>query len=751
MEVVLVLAIIWVIWYLALRGQSTKSRKKPVRKAEPSVTIRVSTSRSSWSDSSPPDIRRDLSPDEVWVPPGQSTTIHGLTIPGGCVYMGSGLGARARWDIEAALIDPDLAVDLNEPDHAGQHMDCWPTYRSMHPASRAAFLLWLSGGKRDPGACIGYVFLYFYGLERRLLADSRSLAQARGETRALVAEVQRLLAIYGSNNSFRGYAGRLLATLLAQSTEDRLYRGEPPIEEKSYELPLGFKVGLAQMAVDGVPLSADWALAWVQSDPAVNLRTPAHRCPEEFGRLFRKRYADKFGEGYRFKPNKTMLSASYRPASPSLEQVVFSLGDLPDVTVLKRPMDSLSQIAEDCVNDLDAYSRFLGRNPDQNTSLAALALLPSSLLNPSSEPWLSKLSNWLKDRVQDKEGCAVEAANLLALVPGLAAGDFGRREAIALAQLLEKFGVGIEPDMRFGSLLTKTEQVVLFPLSEKASQAPSPQYGAATLILHLAALVSGADGSISCEEEQHLEAQLETWLHLDENERTRLRAHTRWLLLSPPGFAGVKKRLEQLDTSRKQGVGRFMVGIAQADGVIDPNEIKVLSKIYDLLGLDTRELYNHAHAAATEPVTVQPPGAELSGFSIPAARKEEKRLGASVHLDMDQVQAKLVETATVSAMLREIFAQDEEPCSTLDGSVANEGIETIAGLDPEHSALMRTLAVKLSWSRMELEALAAKMNLMIDGALETLNEAAFDTFDEPFFEGEDPIEINPEIAKEVCA
>lgn len=58
---------------------------------------------------------------------------------------------------------------------------------------------------------------------------------------------------------------------------------------------------------------------------------------------------------------------------------------------------------------------------------------------------------------------------------------------------------------------------------------------------------------------------------------------------------------------------------------------------------------------------------------------------------------------------------------------------------------MQVLASKLVWAREELEQLAADHNVMLDGTLDSINDASFDHFGGPFFEGDDPIEIDPEI------
>jgi tellurite resistance protein len=334
-------------------------------------------------------------------------------------------------------------------------------------------------------------------------------------------------------------------------------------------------------------------------------------------------------------------------------------------------------------------------------------------------------------------------------IPSIKPEGFGKKEATALANLLAKMKVGIEPDPRFGNFIPKAGQdVVLFKISDNAPNSPSTEYSAATVILHLASAVASADGSIDSAEERHLEEHVETWLHLSPDEKTRLRAHTQWLLSAFPGMNGVKKRIEVLKQGQKESLGRFLVGVAQADGYIDPTEMKTLTKIYEMLGLDTQSLYSHAHAAAVEPVTVQTADfVKPQGYAIPTPPAKPSE---GIALDMSTIEAKLAETVAVSAILNNIFAEDE-PAST-QAAVTEPTVTdiAIAGLDPESFTFMQVLASKLIWAREELEKLAADHSLMLDGTLDSINDASFDHFGGPFFEGEDPIEINAEYSKEIA-
>lgn len=682
--------------------------------------------------------------DAFWVPCGRTIQHDGYSISGGLIYFGSGLKSVQRWSEEPALIDPALPVFRENPDRDGRNMSYWPSYSHIPPASRAAFLEWLSTGRNNPEVSIGYVFMYFYGLERRALADAKNSAAARSDLPAIVTEVKRLLSIYGENGSFHGYASMFLDSLQVTQTVGPLYRTPPRLDFCPNEIPLALKVALGQMAVDGIPLSAEWALAWAEYDPSMPRRMPVHRCRDEFRELFRLRYGEKFAEGLKLKQNKARIQAMYRPASSSFGGYVeIPVPDLPDLTEITGPSSKIRDVVTACTDELEGYSRYLGRNPEGRNSLEAASYIPQPLLKKHAGQEFRSLCDWLDIQVCTDIPISLSFSLLLQHVPAIGRDAFGKKEATAIASLLGKMSVGIEPDPRFGNFIPKPDQnVVLFRVGSNAPNSASVEYSVATVVLHLAAAVACADGSVEPTEERHLEEHLEAWLHLSSDEKTRLRAHTQWLISSFPGMSGVRKRLEMLEQDQRESLGRFLVGVAQADGYIDPTEMKTLTKIYQMLGLDTQSLYSHAHAAAVEPVTVRTADfARPQGYAIPSPPPKPAE---GISLDMSSVEAKRAETVAVSAILNNIFTEDE-PAPPVQTSEPVTSVLSISGLDPESFAFMRVLASRLTWAREELEKLAADYDLMLDGTLDSINDASFDNFGGPFFEGDDPIEIDPEI------
>jgi hypothetical protein len=148
--------------------------------------------------------------DARWIPPGGLVTVKGFDIPGGMVYVGSFLSGApgVGWGANTpapCLIDPSLKVASGRVS-TNAEMGYWPSYADITPEHRLAYLNWLSTGKRDTSFPVGYAFLYFYGLERRLLVDDLR----PNEEALLVEEVERLRSLYASSHSFGHYSKALL-------------------------------------------------------------------------------------------------------------------------------------------------------------------------------------------------------------------------------------------------------------------------------------------------------------------------------------------------------------------------------------------------------------------------------------------------------------------------------------------------------------------------------------------------------------
>ena len=684
-----------------------------------------------------------------WLPNGGgSVRIGDRAFSGGMIYVGS---PQSHEQPDASLIDPELPVNWSVPDREGSTLSYWPSYQGIGPEARAAYLEWLSTGRTDPTANVGYVFLFFYGLERRALIELREAPDAH-EVATIRREVQRLLSIYSVSNSFRGYAERFLDALSFLDPAPHAYALPPPETGTYGELPGSLRIAIGQLLVESKPLPADWAFAWTILHPDTPMRTASRRCKEEIRDLFFARYKAEFGEGLRVAPNKTPLRLEYVGASLSLPRPLrLELRHLPDITALSAPLNTLRTLLEECTLALEPYSRLLGRQPAAKGSLSAIATLPPELASSASSPQVREFQEWLLVAAKGADFFAVSCDELVRWWSDVAANGVSVKETIAIAQCLERLGYGIEPDPRFGGPAPKAgETIILFKTESLESRVASPEYHASTILLHLGTAVAKADGAVSTAESATLVDHIESAMHLHHDERLRLRAHLQWLQANRTGLTRLAKRLEALSTKQKDGLVGFCLAVAGADGKVDAAEVRALRKIYATLGLEEAALYSHVHAVmsgshrAEELATVERPARAPIGFVVPPSEAERREIDHGVTLDMNAVRAKMQETADVAALLSTIFVE-ETPAA--ERPAPPNATETIGPLDVSHSRLLRILLTHESLSRADFEGHTAALGLLPDGALDTINDAALDIVNAPICEGDDPIRIDLTLAQ----
>ncbi|WP_433509091.1 TerB N-terminal domain-containing protein [Nonomuraea sp. CA-143628] len=710
------------------------------------------------------------SPEGPWLPAGSAIHLAGLNIIGGLLYVGSELPSASGMSVEPSLIDPELPVDMTQPDWDGQGLDRWPSYAALPPPSRAAYLSWLADGRCYSRTPLGYVFLYFYGLERRVLHDlhlDRSTAQE--ELPVIHEEVRRLLGVYSRHDAFQRHAGPFAELLAALC--------EPEVTGAAFAM----RARLGELAARGEPVPADWALAWLRGHPAYRPGAPATRCPAEFGALFQRRYAARHGEGFVVRPASKELAFEYRPASSGFAGAPPVLPGVPDVLTLAAPTRQLFALAEECCSELEAYSRFLGRLPGAKQSVRAQALLPAELLDLGAGG-AGRAVRWALGRLAGQETALVPAEEFVAL---LSTPEPARKDVIALVQILGRAGVGIEPDPRLGGPVPGAGVMALFAAPDGPTAAASEVYRAATVLLHLGAVASAAvEDALNPPDHawdqarraayRRLSEHLERALRLTPGELARLRAHLEWLLAAELPLAALAARVQEIDRSERGHVAEFLRDVTAVNGHLTPFEDELLTRIHSLLGLD-RDPEPAGRAGGSPYVAVRHAPIQLAYFpnapaqQVPPPRGDMPYLSgpdmpypSGFHMPVRQVVpgapvfgvpvlsaptvsngravARLVETARVGTLLDSLLAGDEP----VPVAAPPPPVPPVAGLDSRHSGLVRALGAvdQPQLTRGQFEMLADAWKLLPEGAMDRVNEAAYESAGDPLLDGDDPILID---------
>lgn len=689
-----------------------------------------------------------------WVPKGQLVTIAGRMIDG-MVYVGKPprFGSAYYGENCRAYIDPSLSVARVGSDKNGDNMSYWPGYSSIPAVCRATYLDWLAGGRQDGTIDPGYMFLFFYGLERRYLVEQPS----EDEKQEIVAEVEHLKTLFSHNHSAQRYLGEFLSIARAAamggfSTDDPTLK-QAILENRNWDLPILLKLALGGMISEGEALDPEWVLLWLLCHPERRLRTPAERCGEEFRALFKLKFGARHPDGLKVRAPRKMLTLTYRAASSeftcsvNLSAKSGREAQIPDVTDLRSPVQKAQKIADEAMDELDKFSRYLGRNPGGRGTIEAQALLPSELwsLFPSDE--LEELKDWAREQVA--AGGLVPALDVIARLEGETPEKLGKRNLTGAADALARIGFGMAPDPKFSLRGPKIDEpVVIFELGEPVEQLEdvSPAYRTELFELALATFVAHADSKIVAAERTALREKIEAVSGLTELERKRLYANLEWYLDVPPDMSWLRSKLKNADAEHHLALRAAVVAIAHADRVIQSEEVACIEKIYKALGIDAGLVYADLHArdVPAGPVRVKAAEAEAPGEQIP---DEPKAKAAS--LDAARIAAIRDDTERVSSVLGEIFSTDDDVSD--EATAAHAHPSSMAGLDPKHTMLVEQIIQREHWTDHEFDEIVGKQGLMPSGALEVVNEWAFDKFDEALLDEYDGYDVSPDIAETLKA
>jgi uncharacterized tellurite resistance protein B-like protein len=665
-----------------------------------------------------------------WIPKGESLRVGPFTLTDPMVYT---CEANPEHD-EASCINLELplAQSIRVPT---ARLGYYPTYAALSPEQRSYYLSWLSSGRSAPLGEIGYAFLFFYGLERRLLVEGQDLS-------LVVKAVVRLLHAYTFSGSFDRYLGGFLAFCLARTGIEKL-------KDKWFDAVFGasrlkrdedfLAVALAWFYQRDVPLPCEWALRIAKLDARCPRSVVIDRLPDQFNALFDKRYCEEFGEGLRLRASESDRALTYRPASPSLLSH-FTYDSYPCVRLanvlgIQSQFSPLVSLWSSCVDELRPLSRIAAKGVELTTRAAYDALpdeLKETVEHPDRPAWEA-----LAARNAGEDGFAVVQVSALASLQGI--GERAKltlKQSETLAETAHAVGFIIERDVRVTNRPYHWDEVVslLRPL-EKPCLPTDSRYAAASLMLELGLFVAAADGEIEQEEVDQIAHFLEAQFLLDPPDARRLEALKRVLQQRPPSITGLGKRLQSaLPAEQRETVGRFLVGIAAANGVIDRKEISALRGAYRALDLDIavlnalleefrRESQKPAELARAE-------GEDAGGEVIPPRGVTPDVRGFA--LNQGLLGRIMADTQEVARLLGEAMRDvDGENGHDEPGQIARPRCSEnprFSGLDVRYHAVLVEILARRRWNRGDFEALVRQFSLMPLSTFEVINEWSDERF-----------------------
>lgn len=590
----------------------------------------------------------------VWLGEGDAVEVAGRVLRDPMTYIGF---ADRNPDPSAILVS--LPADILCPSRS---LPYWPSYANAEPWQRARYLDWMAGGRAGPINEIGFVFIFFYGLERRALIEQLDHALVE-------KEVRRLLTLYGSNNSFRGYASDFLAHLSAERLptmrNDEVCAALDPMIETSR---MALEMLAAWYCIQAKPIPARYAMAVASRAETARRGAAAKEARDELASLFAGRYSEKFGEGVIPKAARAQLKLEYRPASAALSRSGRSfVGKLPDVLGRAQQFDDVVALWNTCIEDLKRYAS-AKRKTDEGGELttAMWEALPPELRDRHEHPLAPRWQEAI-GAVPGQNGFHMLPLRQLAETSGMGDRDkYTPAQMRKLAETAEPLGYSIEPDGRVTGKGADGNASVVIWRSAYSGPPDAASYASLAAITSLGMAVVTADGVVEHTEIETVVRFIEDMFNLDEPMRERFEALRYRLIHEPAKLTGLMKRLAATRTQEQVKIlGKFLVAIAAADGTIAEAEHRTLRTLFRGMGLSAAVLDETIVAVGVrlegdQPIVVDQGSAGRPGEAIP-------RPPGAFRLDQSAIAALIEETEQVRGMLAEVFAgeEDEAPAPSI--------------------------------------------------------------------------------------
>ena len=702
-------------------------------------------SEMAWSKT--PD-RRSRAPESLdgeWVSANESAKVAGRKI-GGMVYVGASYADDSGRRRSRVYIDPSLPVAGKARDGDLREGPDSEYYSGMNPLSRAAYLEWLSGDRSDPDVHWQYVWSYFYGLERRFFVDK----PPKEEMRKIVDEVMRLIDVRSGDEITRNFFGKFVEVARVAigdvgSFEPAFPRDEIEYSDKlTFNMPLSISFPVSVRMNGGEGIAADWALNWLLFNGRHRLTGKVWRCFEEFRALFVIRFDGRFPEGMKFPKSDCRLQPGYSALSQEFNlrlDIRHGSEHLRDYAQLAAPLEIILEIADEVMGELEGLTSFLARKPKGRSSFEAHMLLPSSLRKLFPCERLEGFRPWVADIAA--AGDLVNLAQILERLEGASPRKLGKKRMDFVAGALEHLGYGLAPDPRYDFAGPEPElPVAVYELSRSA-EAPEridglDRYRRAVMELALGSFVVHCEGSVTGAERMALGNRIESAAReLGDRSRRQLQANLDRFLLSPPSLPFLRRNLEDLDGDYRDSMRSAAVAAAQADGEVRPGQVAAIEKIYEAMEIDPALAYSDLHVGATE---------EAAGASWePLSERTAETVRGSVDFELDarRISAIRSDTERASAALGGIFDAENERKDAGGRNVA----ASFPGLDRKLVALVGDLVKQERWTQAAFERLCERRGLLAAGALESVNEWAFDVHGEALLDERDGYDVSAGIAE----
>ena len=661
-----------------------------------------------WNDFAP------VSPG-VWHGVGAVTDIAGFHIQDGCIYVGEILTGRREEFQDPCLINPSLPVSkptTTVPPLKPNQIN----YQTLTPEQRYQYLQWLSDGKNDPNIESGYILLYLYGLERRLIIDGPRENFSTNEKLLLTQELQKLSNLYQNRPEIIKPVSQLMC--LSWIADRNPNSNEPLpgfLDFGQAECKAFFPWLLARYVTQKRPVPAIVFLYWYDYHPDFGLKGAAKILPDYFTQVFVQQFERSFGPGIIVSPNKTTLQISHTLTNPAIGRITFTFPYICDVFLEKSILSHMLPIIYAINNEFDPIIEYIHQHDDYDiTSPGFIARLPTEIYihHPSAQNLKAQLIQLLNENngmimlnvrsLYTAIGCQYPTQNLT------------RQQLDDWEKLLSRMGFIYAPNYRLHGIPLNPDGYIVISGSNAQIELSRP-FATMAVILRLGTMVAQSDNEICQAEIDVLQNIVRERRVLSKPEQESLILLLHWCLNTPQSLADVENRIEKLPESTMEYISRILVNVSCADGVVKPAEHDILAKIYMKLGIPATQADEDIKLCLKGELPIsQKRQDNTPDYNQPDYSQAESRNCIAISNDLNKALASIcTEAVPVNPPSEPVMKPeaDAEPAPIIQ-------------LDESHIRFLREISDYSTIQRLDFFILAVKHCLMGDRVIQAVNSWA---------------------------
>lgn len=602
-----------------------------------------------------------------------------------------------------------------------------PAFWELTQAQKLNYISWLSNEPTKNPTTTRNIALYLFGIEHRIFQDPETDPEEIPELIAIVEKLNNL----GFDKLFRYYAIPLIEAAKYITNQTLPLPNDKQLLHNRTDIPLSLKIHLNNINVKNKNFGPGDCFSYFMAQKTTFLSKAAYNEFNQFKTLWISLFQEKYPNGI---PHSNLLSPLkhlYKSASKEFEIILSSNKNEKEILFDKRYIIAFNETLKEATIVLDSFCHNKGYKAGKDNLAQNLAYLPRKIIEKTNPEFHFKVLSVLNILSSQSVGVIKTNDILSILYPNEIISEEDSKiesaKMMAVASLLDQYNIGHEPDYRFTKCkIQPNESIVIFKSTNGTHVDPnSKDFLREKAIIDNSLYLISQVRNIKYTDYLNMKEYIWKSSNLDINQKKRIIAHSLRFIHGSKASKPLKKSIDVF--TEKELTFKKIINLSNISSHLSLDGIKAAEKMSKLFNINPANIHSLIFNATSinqdedEPVTIAREIPE-AGFTIPRKNDDKYKI-----VNQKKIKAIENDTKDVSQMLSKIF---------LDEIDSEEQIKekTLSGLDTLHSSILMSVLNNQKTTVTSIMKELEKNKTPLEGAIETINDWAFDFIDDTFIE-----------------